>query len=140
MVGLMFSHHLIATNAVRDRMHNGPLRCGGIQSTFGLFLWQVHHSTSANIHVECFILNVDAAPYDFAWLRYTVHRAATIGEIHGGLTVSVSTFPAIDEMLRWCSTTDQEDPYVIVAVLVAPSKIMQCVFYGLLQQLVNAIG
>src|ERR1700737_4539240 len=44
VVRLVTRHHLIARDAVSDRMHDGPLRSGDAPSSFGLFAGEFTHS------------------------------------------------------------------------------------------------
>src|SRR5262249_929626 len=91
-----------------------------------------------DVHVQLFTLNVNARPDDLAGPADTAQRAATIREIHRGLSMAVCALPAIDEMRGRSSAADEEDPDIVVAMRGAPAAIVHRAFHRLPERGVHA--
>src|SRR5450631_2826100 len=68
MVCAMSRHELIAVNAMKNCIHDGPLRSGFLPAAGRLSCGQVEGSGTANVAMEMAALDEDAAPDDFAGL------------------------------------------------------------------------
>src|SRR4029077_5050316 len=52
VVGLVPSHHLVAADAVEDRVHDRPLRSSLAPPTLGFFLRQLYHLGNAKVAMK----------------------------------------------------------------------------------------
>ena len=88
VIGLVPRHHLIARNAVRHRVHDGPLRRGDAPAALSFLARQVANRRAPQIGLEFAVVHENAAPDDLARLADALHRAAAQAEIHGRLPLA----------------------------------------------------
>lgn len=81
MVGLVARHHLIARDAMKHSVHDGPLGRGHLPTSLGLLARQLHHGRAPQVGVQRPIFDEDAAPDDLAWLADAFERAAAEAEL-----------------------------------------------------------
>lgn len=144
VVGLVACHHLIAAHSVSHGVHDRPLWGGLVQTALCFFFRKRDDLGAAEVHLELAVFHEDTAPDDFTRLGDPVQGAATLREIHRGLTVTVAAFPSIDMVLDRSGTTDEEDPDILVCcaglVPIAPTQVVQGGFGWLLECGVHALG
>src|SRR5947209_325723 len=132
MVGFMASHHLIARDAVRDGVHDRPLRGCRAPAALGFFKGEMDRFAAADVHVELIVLDEDAAPDDFAGFADAFEGAAAEAEVHGRLAFAGGAGPAALEMAGGSGAADFEDPDVFsgraAAVDVAPAEVVERCF------------
>ena len=116
--------------AVGDSVHDGPFFGGGLQggervSSSGKF----EGGAASDVHVELFVLDVDAGPDDFAGAWKSVDGGAAVGKVDVGLAVAVGPFPAACEVGGRGGSADKEDPDELVVVFFSPADVVR-VFSG----------
>ena len=68
MVRLVPGHHLVAGDAVGDRVHDRPLRRRDLPAALRFFVRQLDHLAAAEVRFQRAVLDEDAAPDDLAGL------------------------------------------------------------------------
>ena len=68
MIRFVTSHHLVAADAVENRVHDGPLRRGLAPAAFSLFLRKLHDFGHAQIAMQLAVHDKDPAPHNMARL------------------------------------------------------------------------
>src|ERR1044071_856020 len=81
VVGFVPRHHLIAADAFKNRVHDGPLRSGFAPAPLGFFLGKFDDLGDTQISMQPAIHDEDAAPNDMAGFRDAFERATTKPEI-----------------------------------------------------------
>ncbi len=112
VVGFVAGHHLVASDAFEHGVHDGPLRCGFLPAAIGFGFGQFHDFGDADVGLEFAIHDENAAPDDVAGFADAFERATAEAEVHRGLSLGRSTFPAADEVGRRCSAADEQHPDV----------------------------
>src|SRR5690606_37682023 len=124
--------------------HDRPLHGGFLPAALGLLLRQLDDLGAAEVHLEFAVLDKHAAPDDFAFFGDAAEGAAAEAEIHAGLAQRVGAGPAADVVRGRGAAGDEEHPDVVVGgaalVPIAPAQVMERVFDGLAEGLVNAVG
>ncbi|MFM1942847.1 MAG: hypothetical protein RI897_1829 [Verrucomicrobiota bacterium] len=144
MVGLVAGHHLVSGDAVGDGVHDRPLGGGGLPAAFRFFAGEFDDFGASEVHVELVIFDEDTGPDDFAGAGDAAEGAAAEREVHGGLAEAFGAFPSVDEVGGWGGATNEEDPDVVTgaagAVVIAPTEVVQRIFDGLAEGVVDALG
>src|SRR3954452_18705215 len=112
MIAFVLGHQRIARNAVEYGVHDRPFGSRCLPAALGFLAREFDGATSADIHVQFIVLDVDSRPNDFARLRYASKCAATVREIHGRLPKALSACPSVDEMSGGSGATDKKNPHV----------------------------
>ena len=147
VVGLVTRHHLVARDAIRHRVHDRPLRRGGIEAAPGFGCGQRHDLRAADVHPETLVppvaVDPDAAPDDLARPAHARQRAASEPEVHGRLPEALGPTPAADEVGGGRAAGNLEDPDPLVGgarlIPVSPADVVQGVLGGLAEFLVHAL-
>jgi len=140
VVGLVLGHELVAGDAVGDSVHDGPFFGGGFKAAAGFFFGEFEGGAASDVHVELFVLDVDAGPDDFAGLGNSVDGGAAVGKVDVGLAVAVGPFPAACEVGGRGGSADKEDPDELVVVFFSPADVVEGVFGRLTECVVDAVS
>src|SRR5690242_18741688 len=125
VIGLVTRHHLIAADAIGDRVHDGPLRCRDLPAALGLLARQLANGGAAQIGLERAMIDEHPAPHDFARLADAFHYPSAKAEVHGRLTLAHDAGISIDEMPGRCGAADLEYPDELAVVILAVTKIVK---------------
>src|SRR5690348_4819320 len=98
MIRLVPRHHLIARDAIRHRVHDGPLRGCAVPASLGFWQWKLDDTGTAEVHVKLVVLDEDAAPDDLAGFADAFDGSPAEAEVHRGLSLAAGVGPAAGEV------------------------------------------
>src|SRR6476661_2123582 len=114
----MTSHHLVSADTFQDGVHDWPLRSCLLPTIVGLLFRQLHHFCQTCIEMQVAPGDVDTAPDNPARLTDTLAGASTQTKIHRRLPFAGSTSVPADEMCWRSGAADQENPDIVIDVIV----------------------
>src|ERR1035438_854562 len=111
VVGFVPRHHLVARDAVRHGMHDGPLRRSDPPAPLGLFARQFYHFGAADIRLQRAAIHEHAAPHDLARLADALETAPAQPE--GNWSPVASNVRAPERPIGGAAATSvtAEEPY-----------------------------
>ena len=72
VVSLMPRHQLVTAHTAENRMHDRPLRRGGLPTPLGFLGGQIDRSGASDVYVQTPLSDKDARPNDFAGLGWSL--------------------------------------------------------------------